>query len=129
MVSRVLVVEDNPVIREIMLRQIRSFGVNCYSVVSAEEAVELAEFFDLILMDVQLPGISGIEATRRIRSKERAKHLQRTSIVATTASETRATCLAAGMDDFCSKPVKRADLERVISLWISNQPERMRLLG
>jgi CheY-like chemotaxis protein len=129
MPSRVLVVEDNAVIREIMLRQLNSFGVNCYAVAHAEEAIELAEFFDLILMDIQLPGISGIEATRRIRLAEREKQIEPTAIVATTSSESRSTCLAAGMNDYCAKPVKRTDLEHLLNQWIFGQPEKLRLLG
>jgi CheY-like chemotaxis protein len=129
MPNRVLVVEDNMVIREIMLRQLNSFGVNCYAVECGEEAVELAEFFDLILMDVQLPGISGIEATKRIRSIEREKHLDATAIVATTSCNNRNACLAAGMDDYYSKPVKRADMEGLLNRWIFNRPQKFRLLG
>jgi two-component system, sensor histidine kinase len=129
MPSRVLVVEDNAVMREIMLRQLNSFGVNCYAVTSAEEAVELAEFFDLILMDIQLPGISGIEATKRIRKIECEKDMDATAIVATTCADNRSACLAAGMDDYCAKPVKRADLERLLNRWIFSRPEKARLLG
>jgi CheY-like chemotaxis protein len=127
--SRVLVVEDNPVIREVMLRQLNGYGVNVYAVADAEEAVDLAEFFDLILMDIQLPGISGIEATRRIRKNEREKKIAPTAIVATTCANNRNACLAAGMDDYYAKPLKRADLEHVLNEWMFSQPATVRLLG
>jgi CheY-like chemotaxis protein len=129
MVSRVLIVEDDPLIREVMQRQLNSLGVNCYAVTNGEEAVELAEFFDLVLMDVQLPGISGLEATRKIRSFERERNLPSTVIVATTSSGDRSSCIAAGMDDYCQKPVMRADLKRILREWLAAQPERQRLLG
>src|SRR5262249_6757686 len=111
MISRVLVVEDNQVLRGILLAHLNAFEVNCYGVESAEEAIDLAEFVDLILMDVHLPGISGIEATRQIRRNEHEKGLHRVAIVATTCSDKRGECLAAGMDDYCQKPITRPDLE------------------
>jgi CheY-like chemotaxis protein len=127
--NRVLVVEDNDVMREIMLRQLRSCDVNCYAVTRAEEAVELAEFFDLILMDVELPGMSGIEATRVIRRKEQSRRWQPVPIIATTCTDRKAECLSAGMNAFCPKPVLRDDVEAILEQWLYGKPPRLRLLG
>lgn len=128
MTIRVLVVEDNRVIREVMRKQLNSLGVNCYLVETAEEGVELARFFDLVLMDVELPCMSGIEATRKIRELERVHRLQTVPIVATTCSDTRNRCLAAGMNDFCAKPVRREDLARILDDWLY-PPEKIRSFG
>jgi CheY-like chemotaxis protein len=129
MSNRILVVEDNSVLREIMLRHLRTFGVNCYAVERAEEAVELAEFFDLILMDIELPGMSGLEATRAIRIRELKNNLRAVPIVAVTSLRNRAKCLSAGMDDYFAKPVSRGDLEDLLHKWVFNRVQRLRALG
>lgn len=126
MSKRILVVEDNPVIRRSMLQQLSQLGVNCYAVENGEEAVKLAEFFDLILMDVQLPGMSGIEAAKQIRKAEAKRRLRPVAIVATTTASLQRECVAAGMDEFCPKPIKASDLERLLNRWIFSAPERER---
>ena len=129
MVNRVLVVEDNPVVREVMVRLLASLGVNCYSVVSAEEAIGLAQYFDLILMDVQLPGMSGIEATVEIRKQEEKRRLERVRIVAITCNGSRIECMAAGMDDYFVKPINRQKLSDILKQWLFSQPQKERALG
>jgi two-component system, sensor histidine kinase and response regulator len=129
MVNRILVVEDNAVLRELMQRQIRSLGYNCYAVPNGEEAIELAAFFDLVLMDVQLPGISGIEATVEIRRRETEFDRWRVPIVATTCQDIRSQCLTAGMDDFYEKPIARRDLVAILNKWVVERPTQLRLLG
>lgn len=129
MLSRILVVEDSPVIREIMQWQLNSLGINCYAVITGEEAVEIAEFFDLVLMDVQLPGVSGIEATRQIRRRERQKGLEPVPIIAITSLDNRTECLSAGMNDHYNKPVSRDLLERLLNRSVLSRPPKMRLLG
>jgi len=129
MPSRVLVVEDNEMIRKAMLKILGKYKLNIYSIESGEEAIELAQFFDLILMDVKLPGISGVEATRRIRQREKQKGLSRVPIVATTGGGNRGECLAAGMDDFMQKPINPEDIEMLLERWIFSQPQTKRLLG
>ncbi len=74
--------------------------------------------YDLILMDVRMPGIDGLEATRRIRAAEQASGARRTPIIALTANafpEHREACLAAGMDGFLSKPLDREKLAALLS--------------
>ena len=74
--------------------------------------------YDLVLMDVQMPGLDGIETTRRIRAIEKESAGARAPILALTAntfSEDREACIAAGMDDFLTKPLDRERLEEALA--------------
>ncbi|MDB6079031.1 MAG: Multi-sensor hybrid histidine kinase, partial [Akkermansiaceae bacterium] len=117
---RIAVVDDNAVNLKFMAAMLRSFGYPLSSFSDATTALETLsrEPYDLILMDVQMPGMDGHEATRRIRSGAVGELNRRTCVIALTASamaEERAACLAAGMDDFISKPVSRAGLLEKLS--------------
>ncbi|MEQ1500879.1 MAG: PAS domain S-box protein [Myxococcota bacterium] len=116
--GRVLVVEDDPVNQEVALGLLADAGLTADLASDGLAAVRMAEAarYDLILMDVQMPGIDGLEATRRIRRAGSG-----TPIVAMTASafgEDRARCLAAGMNDHLAKPVDPATLYDTIGRWI-----------
>ncbi|MDQ7008042.1 MAG: response regulator [Acidobacteriota bacterium] len=114
---RILLAEDNPVNRMVAVRILEELG---YQVVTAENGFEaLAALrsgdFDLLLSDVQMPEMDGIELTRRIRAGEQPG--QRLPIVAMTAhafEEDRRRCLDAGMDDYVCKPIAGEELDRVI---------------
>ena len=83
------------------------------------EALERASF-DVILMDVQMPEMDGLETTSRIRERERLEGDPRITIIAMTAHAMqgdRERCLAAGMDDYLGKPVKRLELEQKLAQW------------
>ena len=117
---RILVAEDNLVNQHVARRQLEKFGYRPKLVGNGEQAVAaaLAEPFDVILMDCQMPEVDGFEATRRIRSWEAERRaagetVARLYIVAMTANAMqgdREACLAAGMDDYVSKPVRTGDL-------------------
>ena len=124
MSNRVLIVEDNKIKREVMQRYFNGLKVNCYAVKTGNEAVDLAEYFDLILMDIDLPGIDGKDATRRIRAIEARKRLNPAVIVATTSGDNDLHCLAAGMNEVCRKPLYRPDVERLIRRWIITKPQK-----
>ncbi len=116
---RVLVAEDslvNQLIARAMLERVGCV-VETASDGNAAVAAALRRRFDVILMDLSMPGRSGIEATRAIRAAEAGR---RTPIVALTAHalpEHRARCLAAGMDDHLAKPYDPAALAAVVALW------------
>lgn len=117
---RVLVVEDNPVNRTIAVRLLAREGCQVDAVESGQEAVEACTNteYDLVLMDVNMPGVDGYEATRRIRRLEAAG--RHTPIVAMTASAMkgdRERCLECGMDDYVSKPFSADRLRELLEIW------------
>jgi len=111
---RVLVAEDNPTNQILIKTLLTQRGHSVTMVKDGRQAVDLAtqESFDVILMDVQMPVLSGLEATAQIREHERATG-RHTPIVALTASAMegdREACLAAGMDAYVAKPLKPEEL-------------------
>jgi CheY-like chemotaxis protein len=124
---RILLAEDNPINRKVALGVLERAGFRLEVACHGREAVEraTAERFDLILMDCQMPGMSGCEATKEIRRVEAESGRPRAAIVAMTAgadAESRDGCLAAGMDDFISKPVVAQNLIALVDKFASAAP-------
>jgi CheY-like chemotaxis protein len=119
----VLLVEDNPVNQEVAAAMLDSLGCRVTRAADGAEALECLEedAFDVVLMDCQMPVMDGLEATRRIRALEQATgDPEHTPIVALTAhalQHDREECLAAGTDDYVTKPFTRSDFERVLETW------------
>lgn len=118
----VLVVEDNNINREVAVLQLRSLGFDSVVANDGFAAIELVkrQSFSMILMDVMMPSMDGWEAARKIRDLESAQG-RRTPIIgcsAWSASDNREKCLAAGMDDYLSKPYERSALQGLIALWV-----------
>ena len=90
--------------------------------VEAVEAVDRLPY-DLVLMDVQMPEMDGLEATRSIRAEGRATQPRIVAMTANAMQGDREACLAAGMDDYLSKPVARDTLDAVIRRWLDPVPE------
>lgn len=121
--ARVLLVEDNPINREVALELLHGAGLDVDTAENGLEAVEKARAitYDLILMDMQMPEMNGLTATRVIRG---LPGQSQTPIVAMTANvfdEDRATCLAAGMNDFIPKPVNPDILFSTLFKWLPAQ--------
>ncbi len=119
--ARILVVEDNPVNQRVVLTLLSKLGHRAEAVDSGRGALDrLAnERFDLVLMDCQMPGLDGYETSREIRAREAGG--PRVPIIALTAnalSGDREKCLAAGMDDYLTKPVRRDDLAAMLRRWL-----------
>ena len=120
--ARVLLVDDNPANLQLASELLRGLNTQVTAVSSGAEAIGAASAneFDVIFMDIQMPGMDGIEATRQIRQLEADK--KRTPIIALTAhtiTEQKAELLIAGMDDCLSKPVNEAQLAHIINRWAS----------
>jgi signal transduction histidine kinase/CheY-like chemotaxis protein len=115
----ILLVEDNPVNRKVAAQMLKRFGLRCDVAVTGKEAVEAvdARVYDLILMDIQMPVMDGYEATREIRKQElnRQQHVHIVAMTANAMDGDRERCLAAGMDDYLSKPITSARLGEVLA--------------
>jgi CheY-like chemotaxis protein len=114
---RILLAEDNAVNRQLAKRILERMG---HIVITAEDGLQAlkvvgSEPVDLVLMDVQMPEMDGIEATRQIRRHERSgKRLPIVALTAHAMVADRENCLAAGMNDYLTKPIRREELYRVI---------------
>jgi len=111
---RILVAEDNAINRALASAILGNRGHSLAHAANGREALEAtaSEAFDLVFMDVQMPEMDGFEATRRIREAERAtgRHLPIAAMTAHAMAGDRERCLAAGMDDYLSKPLEKAAL-------------------
>ncbi len=118
-VPQVLVVEDNRVNQQVAEAILRDAGAEVTCASSGAEALELLETrtFSIVLMDVQMPGMSGIEVTKRIRADGRFRELPIVAMTARAMNDDRDACLAAGMNDYVSKPVRRELLLATMEKW------------
>jgi CheY-like chemotaxis protein len=117
----VLVAEDNPVNQKVLEHFLAKWGCKVVLAGTGWDALTLLESteFDLVLMDVQMPGMDGFEATSRLRALE-AEIGGRVPVIAITAHAMegdRERCLEAGMDDYLTKPVKADELLRTLETW------------
>ena len=111
----ILLVEDTPVNQKVALKLLGKAGYKVTLAENGKRAVDLVlgHKFDLILMDIQMPVMNGLEATRRIRQHEAVESLPRTPIIAMTANAMpadREECLSSGMNDFIAKPFRADDM-------------------
>jgi signal transduction histidine kinase/CheY-like chemotaxis protein len=129
--KRVLLVEDNVVNQQVAKAILTKIGYEVVIADNGKVAVDITTDtqFDIIIMDCQMPIMDGMEATRRIRQREKIERVKRTPIVAITANALEGdknACLAAGMDDYLPKPLHKDDLIRVMARWSSSGVESPR---
>ena len=128
--GNVLVVDDNLVNRKVVEALLKKLGVRAECLENGQEAVDAVlggKRPDLILMDVQMPVMDGLEATKRIRQWEQDSPHPHVTIVALTAGafeEDRQHCIAAGMDDFLPKPIRMDELAAALGKWLGGKEQR-----
>jgi signal transduction histidine kinase/CheY-like chemotaxis protein len=120
--GRVLAAEDNAVNKKLITRLLEKAGFMADVVENGQEAVDAATRgeYDVVLMDCQMPVMDGFEATRAIRAAQ-VEGSRRVPIIALTASAMEADrerCMAAGMDDYLTKPIKPTELAEVLARWV-----------
>ena len=123
---RVLLAEDNAVNRMLAIGLLKKRGAEITVAENGREAVEAWRpgAFDVVLMDMQMPEMDGMDAMREIRARESSGDLPRTPIIALTAramAGDREECMAAGADDYVSKPIRVAELFRAIERLTSSR--------
>jgi PAS domain S-box-containing protein len=121
--GRVLIAEDNSTNREVGLGILRKLGLRAEAVADGAEAVNVLEStpYDLVLMDMRMPVMDGIEATRHIRDPHSAVLNHDIPIIALTANamqSDREACHAAGMNGFLAKPIRKAELTEALNRWL-----------
>jgi polar amino acid transport system substrate-binding protein len=129
----VLLVEDNQTTQTMVLLQLQRLGYSAHTVSNGREAVAAVSVapsaYALILMDCQMPEMDGFAATRAIREAEPAsgRHIPIVAVTAYATENDRDKCLAAGMDDYISKPVTRDRLREVIEHWMPQEVQPVRV--
>ena len=127
---KILLADDNPMNRDLAIRLLERKG---HAITTAEDGNQVVECFlkdsyDVILMDLEMPGITGIEAARQIRAKEKAASIETpvyTPIIAMTAHDEeteRTACAVVGMDGFITKPINTKTFYQTIQKVIENSP-------
>ena len=121
---RILLAEDNAVNQKLALRLLSNLG---YAAELAEDGLQAIEAlarsdFDVVLMDVQMPELDGLEATRRIRARWPERPLRIVAMTANAMAGDRDACLAAGMNDYVSKPIRPPELVAALARVPSPQP-------
>jgi PAS domain S-box-containing protein len=117
---KILVAEDNPINRQVISAMLRGLGCRADVVHNGREAVERwrQSGYDAILMDCQMPEMSGFEATQVIRNEEQGGRVPIIAITAQASAEDRERCAHAGMDDHLAKPITRNALKGILGKWL-----------
>ncbi len=134
---RVLVAEDSPLNQQVALKQLEKLGYQAEGVADGAAVLEAVQraAYDIILMDCQMPEVTGYEATWQIRDAEKGQaraggHPQRVYIIAMTANakaDSRDKCLQAGMDDYIRKPVQLPELEAALHRGLADRASQQAL--
>ncbi|BBO89371.1 response regulator [Desulfosarcina ovata] len=122
----ILVIEDNPLNLKLARDLIRIQGYDVFEAQNAETGIELATLHDpdLILMDIELPGISGLEATQRIRNDPELCEIPVIALSANAMEEDKAKALAAGCDDYITKPIDIRSFPETIHRYLPKPEDR-----
>ncbi len=120
--KRILLVEDNPLNQLVAKRQLAKLHIITDLAENGREALERVKNaevpYDAVLMDIQMPVMDGLEATRNLRSQFAAEILPIIAVSANTSDQDRANCRAVGMNDFIPKPLEHMELIRILGFWL-----------
>ena len=122
--ARVLLVEDNELNQQVAREVLQEVGVQVDVAANGQECLDLAchQTYDLVLMDMQMPVMDGLEAARRLRADPRLARLPIVAMTANALDADRQRCLDAGMNDHLAKPIAPARLWEALQRWIAPQP-------
>lgn len=125
--AKILIAEDNKVNTKVLLLLLAQYKFDCDTVENGREAVEAAKktHYNLILMDVHMPKMDGLEATQIIRQQEKATggHVPIIAVTALSSDDDKQKCLNAGMDDHIAKPIDRDILYVKVNHWLDKSVE------
>ncbi len=125
--ERILLVEDNELNQEVATALLEEMGVTVEIAENGQAAIEkvLANDYDLVLMDWQMPVLDGLSASREIRKEERLQALPIIAMTASVLQGDRERCLAAGMNDYLKKPIEPEELWLALRKWLKRRPEAL----
>lgn len=119
--GRIMVVEDDTTSQKVVNLMLKRFGLDVALCSSGHEAIERFQTtgnWDLVLMDFQMPGIDGLETTRRMRELDTPSQPPIIALTANAHEESITQCIEAGMNDFLTKPLRRKELIRILERWL-----------
>ena len=121
---KLLVVDDEPVNRELAQVLLEDVGLNVDTADDGESAITLAQHttYALVLMDMQMPRVDGLDATRAMRRLPEWGQVPIVAMTANAFAEDKARCIAAGMNDFLTKPFEPDTLFQKLLEWLERQP-------
>jgi CheY-like chemotaxis protein len=121
MSAPVLIVDDDTMLRHLLVLQLDKLGLEAHAAASGSEAIKLVQDcrYALIVMDIQMPEMDGYQATQAIRTDEKQQGLDFVPIVAITAGATKSEVIAQGLSDYVQKPASVEVLEMIVKRWIS----------
>ncbi len=122
MTARILCVEDNPQNMRLVRKILKHQGYEVLEAVDGTSGIEMTETErpDLVLMDINLPDIDGLEATRRLKANAAVSHIPIVALTANAMYGDEERCLAAGCDGYVSKPVSKTKLIGVVEEFLSS---------
>ncbi len=120
---KILVVEDHPDSREVLTMQLKNMGYRVAEAATGEEGIEKAQIYlpDLIIMDLGLPGIKGIEATQRLKQNSATAHIPVIALTAWNEKDFREEAEKAGIAEFLTKPTPRDRLQATIERFLKGK--------